>query len=117
MGGLVRSDYRYRCATCADVLDVPIPLDRLPGLLPHPDGGFMHFVGNTSEVCGPMRLTDVEERVEPMQVWANPDWHPDGFGDADDDMPCVNCGTRVAVCMLNPPCCRTTSEKRGCLHE
>jgi hypothetical protein len=41
------------------------------------------------------------------------------FGGAAEDkepMACHNCGATLEQCIADPPCCRTTPGKQGCLH-
>lgn len=56
--------YPYQCQTCAESIATTIPIDNLPGLIPHPDGGFMHYVRDTLDVCGPMKRVEVIELSE-----------------------------------------------------
>lgn len=60
--------YRYQCTTCSDTIEAPSPADRL-FVTPHPDGGFMHYVGSTLEQCGPMRLVE-EAEIEQREVYS-----------------------------------------------
>lgn len=50
--------HHYRCSTCGQAMSASLSLMRVPALIPHPDGGFMHYIGDTLELCGPMKQVD-----------------------------------------------------------
>jgi hypothetical protein len=40
----------------------------------------------------------------------------DGVEEDREPMACHNCGATLEQCIADPPCCRTTPGKQGCLH-
>jgi hypothetical protein len=76
--------YDYVCKTCGRTLSTRIRLERLPGLLPHEDGGFYHYNATRSvmpdvmtqddpefagwTLCGPMKRVWTYAGITPMEA-------------------------------------------------
>ena len=47
--------YRYHCDGCGIDFIAALRVERMPGVLPHPDGGTIHYRDGTTDWCGPLR--------------------------------------------------------------